>query len=137
MKRLSIAVCLVLGFMVSGVAAQDADPAELGLRMSISPGEVIPTPEMWFYEQYQRDYLDPQMQVRKNAEYRAAQRQSRLAALRWFGLSNSRPRASSDPWHSDYSPSWTSNNSWFPSQWSGVGRPSIFVGPAGTSWWSY
>jgi len=136
MKHLSIAVVLLLG-CVTVAAAQDADPAELGLGMGISSSEVGPTPEMWFYEQYQRDYLDPQMQVRKNAEFRAAQRRSRLAALRWFGLSNARPRANGDPWHSDYSPSWTSNNYWFPFRWAGVGRPWVFVGPAGTSWWGY
>ncbi|MGW8258281.1 MAG: hypothetical protein ACWGMZ_12405, partial [Thermoguttaceae bacterium] len=67
----------------------------------ISPGEVKATPEMWFYEQAMRQYQDPKMMVRANAEFRARQRQRRLAAMRWFGQSNSRPHANSDPFNGD------------------------------------
>lgn len=84
-----------------------------------SVGQVEPTPEMWFYEQYRQQYQDPQAVVREKAEFRAAQRQRRLAARRWFGLSNARPRANSDPFHGDYSARWTSNNGFYPSRWAG------------------
>jgi hypothetical protein len=78
-------------------------------------------------------YQDPKMAVRKNAELAADQRMRRLAAMRWFGLSNQRPRASVDPQHGDYSPGWTSNNDWYPDRWGGTGRPSILVLPDGST----
>jgi len=74
---------------------------------AISPGELKATPEMWFYEQYMQQYQDPKMAVRAKAEFRADQRQRRLAAMQWFGLSNSRPHACTDPYHGDWSPGWT------------------------------
>jgi hypothetical protein len=92
---------------------------------SISPGELKATPEMWFYEQSMKQYQDPKMAVRANAEFQADQRQRRLAAMHWFGMSNSRPRACSDPMHGDYSPGWTSNNSTYPSRWDGIGPTYI------------
>ncbi len=72
--------------------------AKLKPITSISPGELKATPEMWFYEQYMRQYQDPKMAVRANAEFQADQRQRRLEAMHWFGFSNSRPRACSDPY---------------------------------------
>ena len=59
---------------------------------------------MWFYQQAMRQYQDPKLAVRQAAELRGQQRQQRLAAMQWYGLSNSRPRASSDPFHGDYRP---------------------------------
>jgi hypothetical protein len=94
---------------------------------TLSPGELKATPEMWFYEQYMHQYLDPKMAVRANAEFRANQRQQRLAAMQWFGFSNSRPRASPDPVHGDYSPHWSSNNSAYPYRWDGIGPTTWYV----------
>ena len=88
-------------------------------------GDLKPTTEMWFYEQAMRQYQDPKLAVRRNAEQRAEQRQQRLAAMQWYGLSNARPRASSDPIHTDYSPGWASNNAYYPYRW--CGAPVIIV----------
>lgn len=96
--------------------------SDIGSMTTISPGELKATPEMWFYEQYMRQYQDPKMAVRANAEYRAIQRQHRLASMQWFGFSNSRPQATGDPQNTDYSPKWTSNNATYPYRWSGVGQ---------------
>jgi hypothetical protein len=74
---------------------------------------------MWFYEQAMRQYQDPKVAVREAAAFRADQRRRRIAAMQWFGLSNSRPQASSDPIHSDYSPGWGSNNYYDTYRWSG------------------
>ncbi len=93
---------------------------------SVSPGELKATPEMWFYEQYMQQYQDPKMAVRARAEFEADQRQRRLAAMRWFGMSNSRPKACCDPFHNDYSPGWYSNNSAYPYRWEGVG-PTWYI----------
>ncbi|MGA2059497.1 MAG: hypothetical protein ABSG67_03365 [Thermoguttaceae bacterium] len=104
---------------------------------SISPGELKATPEMWFYEQYLRQYQDPKMAVRANAEFQADQRQRRLAAMHWFGMSNSRPRACSDPMHGDYSPGWTSNNSTYPNRWDGIGPSWYIARPVSATVYTY
>jgi len=121
--------------LLAAGTAPAANPSDthLGFRGGLSSGEVVQTPEMWFYEQYQRDYQDPHTMVRRNAEFRAEQRRNRLASLKWFGFSNSRPRASSDPYHNDYSPYWAGNNSHYPFRWQGAGGPwlSLRIEPGG------
>jgi hypothetical protein len=92
---------------------------------------------MWFYEQYMRQYQDPKMAVRANAEFRANQRQRRLEAMRWFGFSNSRPRVSADPFNGDYAPVWTSNNSAYPYRWSGVGPTWYIARPEHAAVYTY
>jgi hypothetical protein len=104
---------------------------------SFSPSELKATPEMWFYEQYMHQYQDPKMAVRARAEFEADQRQRRLAAMRWFGFSNSRPRACSDPMHGDYSPGWTSNNSTYPYRWNGVGPTWYVARPESATVYTY
>jgi hypothetical protein len=44
--------------------------------------------------------------IHQKAQIRAYQRQSRLAALNWYGMSNSRPTAAPTPFTSRYSPTW-------------------------------
>lgn len=126
MWRVSI-VAFIFG--ISAVATGLADGPDINSMGggTISSGEVAATPDMWFYEQYQREYLDPKLAVRRKAEFRAAQRQSRIAAMRWFGFSNQRPQCSSDPWHGDWSSVWRSNNGTYPLQWNGIGRPWVVV----------
>jgi hypothetical protein len=126
MKRLVIASVFVL--MSSGVSVRAERPADtsLGLATAVSPGELKATPEMWFYDQAMRQYKDPKMVVRANAEFRTEQRLRRLESLKWFGLSNSRPHASSDPFHNDYSPGWVSNPGYYPSRWNGVGQAASY-----------
>ena len=127
MRKFAIALS-VLGVLVATSAlAQGPRTNTSKSEKTISPGEVSATPEMWFYQQYMRQYEDPKAAVRHNAEFRAEQRANRLAAMQWFGFSNARPRASSDPWHGDYSPMWTANNAYYPSRWIGSGRPTVIV----------
>jgi hypothetical protein len=102
-------------------------PAEYP-RIALS--ELQATPEMWFYEQSLRQYQDPKMAVRQAAEFRAEQRQRRLESMKWYGLSNQRPRANSDPFNNDYAPRWAGNNEYYPDRWSGVsGGPAVVVVP--------
>ena len=89
--------------------------------IGVSPGELTPTSDMWFYEQARRDYMDPKMVVRRKAEFESAERARRLAAMRWYGYSPSRPSASTDPVHGDGGHSWTSGNTYFPMRWSSGG----------------
>ena len=109
-------------------------PGGTGIELggSVSLGEVVPTPEMWFYEQYVQQYQDPKAMVRQKAEFRSAARQRRIAARRWFGFSNMRPAASPDPYYGDYSPRWSSNNYFNPFQWNGVAPAVTVVRPI---WW--
>lgn len=129
MRWLSLASVLLLVCCATPAVAQKPTvtvrpvPAMSG---QFSMGELTPTPEMWFYEQALRQYQDPKTAVRTAAEFRADQRQRRLAAQKWFGVSNQRPRASVDGIHSDYSPGWSSGDANYPNRWRGVaGIPMI------------
>lgn len=136
MKRVLVAISVLFVVMAVPAVAQDkTDATHPAFQGSISPGEVTPTPEMWFYEQYRSDYRDPKMAVRKNAEFRADQRRRRLVALKWFGFSNQRPQCSSDPFHGDWSPGWRSNNTFYPSRWQGTGPSWIVVRPESYGTW--
>ena len=132
MKRLAIAFAVLSALGAKAVWAQTpavtpAVSATRSQQRSISLDDLKPTTDMWFYEQAMRQYQDPKMAVRRAAEARADQRQQRLAAMRWFGFSNSRPRANSDPIHSDYSPGWSSNNYYSPFRWFGGGDTVVAV----------
>lgn len=91
--------------------------------LETTPSMAQMTPEMWFYQQEMRRYDDPRMAVRRKAEFRAAQRQRRIAAMDWYGFSNLRPTANPTPFSGGvYGPGWTSNNFRRPMEWSGGGR---------------
>jgi len=77
------------------------------------------SPEIWLYTQEMRRYDNPELAIRKKAELKTAQRMQRLAALKWFGQSNSRPYASATPFMDYYSPYWAGNGS-TPFAWTGV-----------------
>lgn len=110
----------------SGVRPASASPpADLQV---VSPGEVAATPEMWFYDQERQRYEDPKNAIRARAEQKVAQRQARISAMKWYGLSNSRPRAGIDVVHGVYSPQWVSNG-YSPFQWPGPSGGTMFVTP--------
>lgn len=117
MKRSSMfsLACLAL---TQVAMAQDPDQNARPRALEQSTGvAVTPTTEMWFYEQERSRYDDPQQAVRRRAELRAAQRASRLAAMEWYGMSNSRPSANATPVTGSYAPTWTSPNTYDPNQW--------------------
>ena len=122
-----------LVFVVSVFAAAPAAAQDRKTGIGISPGEVTATPDMWFYEQSLRQYNDPKSAVRQKAEFRTAERMRRLAALRWFGFSNSRPIAGVDPIHGDYSPYWSSGNVYQPFRWAGGRTSMVVVTPSSSS----
>ncbi|MDY0165311.1 MAG: hypothetical protein RBS80_02145 [Thermoguttaceae bacterium] len=130
MRKMTVFSCLLLAMATGTAWAERPDSVQRSRSENrIAVGELNPTPEMWFYEQYQQQYDDPSIAVRNKAEFRAAQRQSRLAAMRWYGLSNSRPHAASDPFHGDYSPKWTSNNGHYSDRWMGRSSPLVVIRP--------
>ncbi len=115
-RTADISALLVAAPMANGQDAKNAAP-------HIPPGM---TPEMWLYLEEIRRRDNPQEAVRRKAEFRAAQRQNRLAARRWFGLSNLRPQSSHTPFMGTYSPYW-SGNSWDPYRWIGHGHPHTAI----------
>jgi hypothetical protein len=133
--RRAALVALALAFIgasSSRVRAQEKKPIEVQpsvLDREISLSELEPTPEMWFYQQQMRNYLDPKMAVRRRAEFRGDQRQHRLASSQWFGQSKSRPTASGTPFTDSYSSSWTGNTA-NPYNWAGVGNRMVVIRPA-------
>jgi hypothetical protein len=129
MKWLPILFSLCLVFLAAPVLAQAPATEDIQFSRTISVGEVTPTPEMWFYQQQMAQYEDPKVAVRQKAEERAAQRRGRIAARRWFGFSNIRPRAGTDVIHGDYSPSWSSGVNNYPFRWTGSGASSVVVRP--------
>jgi hypothetical protein len=129
---------------ILATAAHSAEPpdnikrlsAETAIPAPVSgPGQYAPapqmtvTPEMWFYEQEQRRYDDPRTAIRAQAALKTAQRQARLAAMQWYGLSNSRPSVTVDPLHCVYSPRWTSSG-YNPSDWLGPSTTTILYVPS-------
>ncbi len=127
MKWLWIALPVVS--LCLAVPCQAQNRAESKPSIGVSPGELTPTQDMWFYEQYQKQYTDPKVAVRQQAEFRSVERQRRIAALRWFGFSNQRPTAGVDPVHSDYGAHWTSSNVNLPAEWSGPATTTVIVRP--------
>jgi hypothetical protein len=117
MHRISL-VAVALLVIAGSVQAQEK-PHQPNLRRDTvaAPGTTVSqTPEMWFYEQERSHWENPREAVRRKAEFRSAQRSSRIASMRWYGMSNSRPSANATPVTSTYSPTWTSNN-FDPDRW--------------------
>jgi hypothetical protein len=133
MKRLSVALLVTVLAVATSVRAKDPDPKSkpMHLESPISAGQISPTPEMWFYQQYQQQYKDPQAMVRHHAEVRATEREHRLMSMEWYGVSNQRPRASSDPYNTDYGPTWASSSQFYPNRWS-VPQSVVVVVPRDT-----
>jgi len=131
MKTSLIKIALGIGLCAAYCAcadAADSRPTNKQADREISLGELTPTPEMWMYQQEMKLYQDPKFAVRRNAQYRAAQRQTRLAAQKWYGISNSRPTAISTPWMGGaFAPGFAGG--YDPNQWSGAAGPTIVVNP--------
>lgn len=125
MKKRWMLACLISAILTGQVVAQrPAAP-----RRESRPGRaarVAPREAESYYAPRVTGYDDPATAVRRKAAFRAAQRMQRIAALRWYGMSKSRPMASSTPWASTYSPTWTSNTR-RPYAWRGSGRTALIV----------
>ena len=129
LATLSLTV-LIWSLSAAGTLAQSA--ADKGRDENSLAGVPTLTPEMWFYQQQMRRYEDPQVAIRRKAEFRAEQRQQRLASMRWYGLSNMRPHVHPMPWFSTYSPTWVGGG-WNPNHWTPNRRSVIYVDRAETA----
>lgn len=128
MKYLALVLPLLLTATARAQEAGDlpapiADsPAALAAPAPGSPSDVVPAnlpADVWIYLQEMRRYEDPQQAVRRKAERKAQERRDRMAAMKWYGYSASRPQASPTPFMGSYSPRWVGNSGnpfgWVPS----------------------
>jgi hypothetical protein len=61
----------------------------------------------WYdYDQQPQYRPNPTAIIQQKAQYRAMQRQARIASMQWYGMSNARPTAAATPFCSMYSPAW-------------------------------
>ncbi len=84
------------------------------------------SPEIYFYQSELRRHDDPKHSIRRKADFRAFQRQRRLAALKWFGISNSRPTANPTPLTSSYAHGWAASPLQ-PYRWTGTTGPATVL----------
>jgi hypothetical protein len=143
MSQAKLAAVALAALLVASIArADDPEPNRIHPAASLtpatptapqtsvtiaSPGQVQATPDMWFYQQELARYNNPNPKalVRAAAEEKSAQRRARIAAMQWYGYSNSRPTSGIDPVNGPISPQWVGNgyNSYY---WV---QPSIWVLP--------
>ena len=114
MKRLALTFSLVM-VLSTQVYGQDPilDQAPPALAPAKPEGKVdghTLTPEMYRNLVDLQRYGGPVDLTRERARLKAQQRLERMTALKWYGMSNSRPYAGATPFMGNYSPRWTSNS---------------------------
>ena len=62
--------------------------------------------QSWNREQKTSAKIEARAYIQQRAQARAQQRQDRIAAMNWYGMSNSRPNAATTPYTSRYSSVW-------------------------------
>jgi len=125
-KTFAIAAGLTLAMLAGRSYAQSPAAPIHDPRRDLGTTQTTTTPEMWLYQQERDRYEDPHGAVRRKAEFRAAQRGDRLAAMKWYGQSNTRPLVSATPYCDTYGAGWVGNTA-NPYQWRGGGGPSTVV----------
>jgi hypothetical protein len=109
LKRIIGSASVALMFSCSCLAAGDF----MGNATSEEPHE-----QSWKREQKLRSKPDSLAIIQQRAQARAEQRQTRMATLAWYGISNSRPGATSTPFTSRYGSAWEMPGgqpySWYP-----------------------
>ena len=139
MKRLlafaSVASLVLAASAFAQEVNEEKEPAPAdAARHAVAPesrAEKIPelnptqmTPELYLYMHDLRRHDDPQQAVRRKAEARAAAREGRITAMKWYGMSNARPQANPVPFMGSYSPTWVgSRNERY--DWYGYTWPSV------------
>jgi hypothetical protein len=147
MKRVAMSMCL-FSVVLTSLTASAQEPMPFAPLNSIGPEQTpaaappmvepspvpsIPgisqsqmTPEMYLYLHELKRNDDPKQAVRRKAELKTAQRMQRLAAQKWYGISNARPMASAQPFMDMYSPRWI-GNSYNPMDWRGIDNSGATV----------
>jgi len=109
MPRLVVcAAALVAALATHAARAQEPMPPSASERPA-EPVDYEKELRLRYYEETLRRYDDPWAAVRRKAEFRAAQRQRRIAAMKWYGYSAARPTANPTPWGASYGATWTNS----------------------------
>ena len=115
-----ILAALAMGAATAVEAQQPAAPAPEA--PAAAPGET------WYYRSSPE--REPTFTVAQlKAQQRGAQRMARLEAMRWYGMSGSRPTATPMPWSTMYSPAWQMPGG-RPFAWYVTHRPVVIVNSA-------
>jgi hypothetical protein len=118
MKRLLFSLSLV-ALLTCSAKGQEPDPFKLGpidnapapaVNDAAEKGHTL-TPDMYRYLIDLQRYGGPVNVTQQRAMIEADQRKQRLAAMKWYGYSNSRPVAGATPFMGTYGPHWV-GNSW-------------------------
>jgi len=96
----AIAVLVALGLTTCSIAFAAGDM----LHATIS--ETTPPQEPSWYREQANTKSDSLQLIQQRAQVRAEQRNSRMASMQWYGMSNSRPQANATPFTGRYSPVW-------------------------------
>jgi hypothetical protein len=116
---------MMIGLVVVGTIATASGPAAAE-DSHVRPARAEQTDVSWYEYDEQAEYRpNARAIVMQRAMLRAEQRQNRMAAMKWYGMSNSRPTAAATPFCSVYSPVWQSPGG-RPFAWSASQRP-IYV----------
>jgi hypothetical protein len=108
--------------------ADEAEELDVDVSSPVNQNRSQAHDDSWYYQPSNAPSVykpNPKMIVHERAMARGQQRSSRIAALNWYGMSNSRPTASPTPFTTLYSPAWQSPGgkpfSWY------AGRPTYIV----------
>ncbi len=127
MARSIIAAVLFSSLLASAAPAPAVADEVLNVDVSspVNQNRSQAHDDSWYYQPSKEPTAykpDPKMIAQQRAMAYGQQRSNRLAALNWYGMSNSRPTASPTPFTTLYSPAWQSPGgkpfAWYP------GRPT-------------
>jgi hypothetical protein len=115
--------------LLAALALSGAAEVQAQQPAAVAPEPAAAAPgETWYYRsspEREPTYTVAQLK----AQQRGAQRMARLEALRWYGMSASRPTATPMPWSTMYSPAWQMPGG-RPFAWYVSHRPVVIVNPA-------
>ena len=121
MKTIQLLLSVFVGLVSMGhvAAAQDPNTQRESFTDSFQEDD-------WDYKPSYVYQPNPKAIIHQKAQARALQRQSRMTAMRWYGMSNERPTASPTPFLGLYSPVWQVPGG-RPYAWNYRGTPSVLV----------
>lgn len=111
---------LAAGALAFAATAEAQEPVPLRTVEDPEPtlGDPGMTPDLWWRMKMLKEAKDPQTAVQAKAAARAAARRQRIAARKWYGMSNARPVVNTTPFFGDYSPRWVGHTQ-YPDRWTG------------------
>ncbi|MCC9604540.1 hypothetical protein LOC68_27515 [Blastopirellula sp. JC732] len=110
-KMICVATALTTLLVASAAMAQDltvlrssSSPSDMPAQpLESAPALSASTPEMWFYLMETRRAESPSVLRLQRAQFIAGQRNARIAAREWYGVSVARPEANATPFFREYS----------------------------------